>query len=293
MAESDLESAVATLRNTYQQYRGKNDQFDRMLDSRDRVINTYQPLFRQDNVSELTQEDFQSFLRFDQNTHWTGLHRQGPQICQDMTALREALAILNDASKPVGDRLDLASSMIKGMGKAIATAILLILWPRECGAWNRISEEALKYFDIWPQWERSQSLGQQYERINEVLHNLANRLHVDLWTLDALFWLTIDSPLLRDDSHPVTNAANAGVDELEATTSGASFGLERHLHEFLRDNWEHTALSADGWNLYSEPGDEEAGYEYPCDIGRIDLLARHRNQPRWLVVELKEGADER
>ena len=29
--------------------------------------------------------------------------------------------------------------------------------------------------------------------------------------------------------------------------------------------------------------------EYPTDVGEIDLLARHRKQPRWLVVELKRG----
>lgn len=49
-----------------------------------------------------------------------------------------------------------------------------------------------------------------------------------------------------------------------------------------------TELGRD-WALYQEPGDEEAGYEYPCDIGRIDLLARHRTQPYWLVVELKRN----
>jgi hypothetical protein len=71
------------------------------------------------------------------------------------------------------------------------------------------------------------------------------------------------------------------------------FGLERHLHEFLRDNWNRIELSKD-WAIYSEPGDEEAGYEYPCDIGRIDLLAQHKREGRWLVIELKreQSADQ-
>jgi RecB family endonuclease NucS len=43
------------------------------------------------------------------------------------------------------------------------------------------------------------------------------------------------------------------------------------------------------WAIYEEDGDPEAGYEYPCPIGRIDLLARHRTEPRWLVIELKRG----
>jgi RecB family endonuclease NucS len=38
-----------------------------------------------------------------------------------------------------------------------------------------------------------------------------------------------------------------------------------------------------------EDNDPETAYEYPTDVGDIDLLAKHRTQPRWLVVELKRG----
>ena len=56
----------------------------------------------------------------------------------------------------------------------------------------------------------------------------------------------------------------------------------------MRDNWAQLELAPD-WMLYQEPGDEEAGYEYPCDVGRIDLLAKHRSKPSWLVIELKRN----
>lgn len=69
---------------------------------------------------------------------------------------------------------------------------------------------------------------------------------------------------------------------------GTKFGLERHLHEFMRDNWTYIDLSEE-WILYEEDGDPEAGYEYPTDIGRIDLLAKHKNEQRWLVIELKRN----
>ncbi len=69
---------------------------------------------------------------------------------------------------------------------------------------------------------------------------------------------------------------------------GARFGLERHLQDFLRDNWEQTELGKE-WALYGEPGDDYPGYEYQTDVGRIDLLARHKIDPRWLVIELKRG----
>lgn len=54
----------------------------------------------------------------------------------------------------------------------------------------------------------------------------------------------------------------------------------------MRDNWDATELGKE-WKLYEYQGDPEAGYEFPCKVGRIDLLAKHRTEPRWLVVELK------
>lgn len=72
------------------------------------------------------------------------------------------------------------------------------------------------------------------------------------------------------------------------TEEEQTFGLERQLHDFLHDNWSKTSLGRD-WSLYAEQGDPEAGYEYPTDVGRIDLLAKHKREPRWLVIELKRG----
>lgn len=66
------------------------------------------------------------------------------------------------------------------------------------------------------------------------------------------------------------------------------FGLERRHHDFLRDNWNKTELGKE-WELYSEQGEPEAGYDYPTDIGRIDLLTKHRREPRRLMVELKRA----
>ena len=67
------------------------------------------------------------------------------------------------------------------------------------------------------------------------------------------------------------------------------FGLERHLHEFLLDNWESTSLGKH-WDLVEDGGDIRGyGYERVTPVGKIDLLARHRSESRWLVVELKRA----
>lgn len=44
------------------------------------------------------------------------------------------------------------------------------------------------------------------------------------------------------------------------------------------------------WDLVEEGGDIKGyGYERPTDVGRIDLLAIHKKEPRWMVIELKRG----
>jgi RecB family endonuclease NucS len=56
----------------------------------------------------------------------------------------------------------------------------------------------------------------------------------------------------------------------------------------LRENWHLTELGRD-WSLVEddEGNVDGAGSERITPIGRIDLLAKHRTEPRWLVVELK------
>jgi restriction system protein len=66
------------------------------------------------------------------------------------------------------------------------------------------------------------------------------------------------------------------------------FHIERHLQDFLWSNWENTELASE-WERYTEEGSPDAGYEYPCGVGRIDLLARHKTRADWLVIELKRN----
>ncbi|HHU83327.1 MAG TPA: DUF1016 domain-containing protein [Firmicutes bacterium] len=264
-----LREALASFRNT--------DIYKDIVDPKDAVLARFQTVFTPEHVTAITEEGFRSFLLIENNRHWTGLHRQGPRMCADMDRLREALAILVDENQPVANRLDQAIEMVSGMGKNVATAILLVAYPDRYGVWNNRSEASMKQLDIWPSFDRNESFGSRYVKINQILLQLRDMLQTDLWTLDALWWyLNQESGICEQ---PFSNA----LDKNEQR-----FGLERHLHEFLRDNWDRLELGQE-WALYQEPGDEEAGYEYPCDVGRIDLLAKHRSEPRWLVVELKRG----
>ena len=65
------------------------------------------------------------------------------------------------------------------------------------------------------------------------------------------------------------------------------FALEKHLEDFLVQNWKQTELGKH-YNIYEEEG-ELVGQQYPTDTGQIDILAISKDKKSLLVVELKKG----
>ena len=58
------------------------------------------------------------------------------------------------------------------------------------------------------------------------------------------------------------------------------YRTEMELHVYLENNWEKTPFKAE-WELC------ESHY-HTDEVGEIDLLARHRKQNKYLVIELKK-----
>ncbi|WP_263787974.1 endonuclease NucS domain-containing protein [Salinibacter grassmerensis] len=266
-------------------------QVEEIIASRSEVIERFGPLFTPEQVRKIEEHEFTSFLHFRNNKHWSGLDRSIPSLTSDMEELREGLACLVDPSEPLAERATAAVRHVKGMGKATATAILQVARPEDCGVWNSTSAHGLKALGVWPQFERGATFGERYARINEVLLRLADAVGTDLWTLDAL-WGVVDekegpSPNLEFDGESGEEGEEIN-DEVSGGEAAARFGLEQYLQEFLRDNWGKTELAGE-WSLYAEEGEPEAGFEYPVKVGYIDLLAEHREEDRWLVIELKRG----
>jgi len=278
------QATLARLRQVMATRALTDDQYAQECAAQKQVLGRYQPAFASANLERLTAEEFRSFLSFDNNQHWTGLNRLGWKACENMPGLRNALRTLQDASRPAGARLDEAIPTVPGMGRALATALLLVMFPDKYGVWNNTSESALKALGTWPEFEYGLSEGGRYERLNAVLLNLAEDLELDLWTLDALLWLALATT--EADGAGATSAAGEAGDVPGALKVASRFALERHLQDFLFANWDHTDLGKE-WALYSEDGEKDRAVEYPTSVGRIDLLAKHRRQARWLVVELK------
>lgn len=67
----------------------------------------------------------------------------------------------------------------------------------------------------------------------------------------------------------------------------ATFALEKHLEDFLVQNWSQTELGKE-YDIYEEDG-EMVGQQYPTDTGPVDILAISKDKKRLLIVELKKG----
>lgn len=271
------QAALGSLKTQLAHFKGGSAIYDEIVAPRDEVFARYSSVFRPEHISELTQEEFTSFLYFDNNRHWTGLYRQGLGAASDMDVLRSALAVLLDEARPIAERFHDALATVNGLGKGIATAILLVAYPQKYGVWNNTSEAGLRQIGLWPEFERGAGLGGRYEKVNEILVKLSGDLGIDLWTLDALWWSLRDSESLPRDAGGGTEASGPAT---------ARFGLERQLEEFLIDNWSSTPLGQE-WDIYSTSEDPEAGNQFPTDVGPIDILAIHKTEERFLVIELK------
>jgi hypothetical protein len=258
-----------------------------LINGRDEVLGRFQPIFAVDHLPDLQEGEIKEFLQFKNNHHWSSLHRMGPTVCSDMPRLRQALTILLDESQPLQDRYDQLippsrKAFIPRLGRAIMTPILLVAHPDKYGVLNGTTKGGMQRLHLWPQFERGASFSDRYITINKILLQLAGDLGTDLWTLDALWWRVVK---LREEVEP-----SPGEDvEPRSGEEEQSFGLERHLHNFLADNWGGIPGLGSEWDLYEEDG-EVVGYEYDTgEVGRIDLLAKHKTEPRWLVIELKRN----
>jgi len=102
----------------------------------------------------------------------------------------------------------------------------------------------------------------------------------------------------------VSNISRSGfADEIENLISGgtlptlvsidetvedpAAFALEKHLEDFLVENWAQTNLGKE-YDIFEEDG-EKVGQQYQTDTGPIDVLAIRKDKKELLVLELKKG----
>jgi len=270
----NLEQSINKTKEMYKKH-------DRVNEERE-VIEKFGTFFHPDNLDDLTKDKFRSFLLFENNKHWNWIHRQVNMITEDMDKLIKTLKNLLDESKPLKNRLDYLfpknkPNLIKGLGRAVLTPILLVVYPEKYGVWNSITEDALKKLGEYPEFKRGATFSEKYIEVNKILIEYAYRYDISLFKLDSAWWLLSEGyGLSSEEEDP----------EQEEIT--ASFELEKYFQKFLVDNWEKTPLD-EKYEIYIKDGDILGDLFNTKEVGIIDILAKDRETNDWIVIELKKG----
>ncbi|MFH1547604.1 MAG: endonuclease NucS domain-containing protein [bacterium] len=260
------------------------------LESEKKIVGKYGQMFNPINLDRLTKDDFKSFLLIKNNLHWEGIHRQGNLITSDMEALKRYLKYLLNEEIPIREKLSQVFNakggyVIKGLGKAVITPILLVVYPTKYGVWNTRSETALKKLNLFPKFLPKDSFADKYLKVNEVILDLAPKYNISLWQLDGIF-----GEISGNGPFGSTQSEEEIVEE-EVQEHGvvdlANFGMESHLEDFLIANWNKTIFGKK-YELIYEEGDLTS-QQYQTPIGEIDILAKAKNGEEFLVIELKKG----
>lgn len=253
------------------------------INAEQEVIEKYGRMFHPNNLDNLTAEDFKEFLLIKNNKHWRSIHRQGNIITQDMEKLKSALKLLLDETKPIKERLEKIlpknkPPMIKGLGRAVITPILLVVYPDRYCVYNSIVEEGMKNFGIFPNF-KNESFAERYIKINEIICKLAKQNGLSLWQIDEVWWLVTTGTLPLEEEQ--TEDAEEG---------GFSPELESQLEDLIVSKWDSIPEFKD-LEILQEDG-EYIGQQYDTkEVGRIDLLCRNKKTGAFVVVELKRGRE--
>ena len=159
------------------------------------VCKNFGPIFSSKGIKQLSETEMRNFLTYKHNLHWTGLQRQGSNLCKDMKRLQDALEILINDTLPFPTRVTQVEKT-PYLGKAILTPILQVSFPEKYGVWNEISQESMENLRIFPA-KNKRDFGDWYAEINTRLIEISKILRIDLWTLDTLlnWWLIIEKKL--------------------------------------------------------------------------------------------------
>lgn len=282
----ELQQAIQIVKNRYQ------TDSKRIADEK-AVIEKYGFLFNPVNLDRLTAEDFKSFLLIRNNKHWDGIHRQGNMITADMDKLRSTLKLLLDENIPLKERIERIlpknrPPMIKGLGRAVLTPILLVVYPDRYAVYNSAAEEGMKSFNIFPPFKNT-SFAERYVEINKMINRLARESDLSLWQIDEIWWLATTGFLPSEQGTQLIKPSDES-ETSEKTEESYSADLESKLEDLIVNKWESLPAFAN-LEILQQDGDF-IGRQYDTRaVGRIDLLCKNRKSGDFVVIELKRGRE--
>jgi len=201
---------------------------------------------------------------------------------------RRVLKYLLDENIPVEKRLkDVlgGEDHIDGVGKGLATSILMDLNPVKYATWNNKTEMGLTTLDLMPKFDRGEDVGSRYSKIMDKI-NYIRSLNPELNFLDVDHFLHIVSA--TEDGRKFVKQLNGDGDgdvQIDEKDS-MDWEMEKYLEEFIEKNFERIDFDCNV-ELYQD--EESSGRQYQTAVGRIDLLAKDKDTDDFIVIELKKG----
>lgn len=202
---------------------------------------------------------------------------------------RRVLKYLLDENIPVEKRLkDVLGGVdhIDGVGKGLATSILMDLNPVKYATWNNKTEVGLTTLDLMPKFDRGEDVGSRYSKIMSKI-NYIRSLNPELNFLDVDHFLHIVSAT-EEGIKFVELLKKGGVPDIRPPEENDSmeWEMEKYLEEFIEKNFERIDF---GCNMELYQDEESSGRQYQTAVGRIDLLAKDKDTDEFIVIELKKG----
>lgn len=220
------------------------------------------------------------------------------RIVRDIKKFREVMKFLLNESIPVKKRLNEILSRdgkfrIEGIGKGLATSILMDLDPQKYATWNNKTNMGLKALGLSPEFARGDDWGTRYEKVMEVIRRIKD-LKPELSFLEADHFLHIVSATEEGkeavkaliEGKETSSEVSETMSQISKEKESMEFVMEKYLEEFIEENFDKIDFGAK-LELYQD--EENTGRQYPTLVGNIDLLAIDRTNKEFVVIELKKG----
>lgn len=218
------------------------------------------------------------------------------RIIRNIEKFRDVMRLLLDESVTVKDRLNRilekdGINHIDGIGKGLATSILMDLDPQKYATWNNKTIMGLEALESSPSFERGDDMGTRYEKIMQIISHI-RELIPDLSFLDVDHFLHIVSA--TEEGIEAVQELVKGKEILSGTEINQfpeerrdmEFLMEEYLEGFIEVNFDKIQF---GSKLVLFEDEESHGRQYPTTVGRIDLLAIDYSNKNFIVIELKKG----